>query len=115
MEITQTAHSVVLVEEAAFEREVLRSSSLVLVDFYADWCPPCKAVEPTMEALAKEYEGKVKFVKVNVDESQQIAMRYDILSIPTAMLFRKGEVKDSLIGAFPAAAYRNRLNSALIA
>lgn len=68
-----------------------------------------------MEALAGEYEGKVKIVKINVDENQQIAMRYDIMSIPTAVLFENGEVKDSLIGAFPAATYRNRLNSALSA
>lgn len=113
MEVSKTAHSVVLVEEATFEREVLRSPLLVLVDFYADWCGPCKAVESTMEALAKEYEGKVKFVKVNVDESQEISMKYDIMSIPTAILFRNGEVKDSLIGAYPAATYRNRLTSAL--
>lgn len=101
--------------EAEFENEVLKSRVPVLVDFYADWCGPCKAVEPTMETLSKEYGGMVKFVKVNVDESQQISMRYDIMSIPTALLFRNGEVKDSLIGAFPAAAYRNRLNSILSA
>lgn len=115
MEIVKEKLGVARVGEADFENEVLKSQVPVLVDFYADWCGPCKAVEPTMEALAREYEGKVKFVKVNVDESQQVAMRYDIMSIPTAMLFREGEVKDSLIGAFPAAAYRNRLNSALVA
>lgn len=115
MEIVQENRGVVLVGEAEFENEVLKSRVPVLVDFYADWCGPCKAVEPTMETLSKEYGGMVKFVKVNVDESQQISMRYDIMSIPTALLFRNGEVKDSLIGAFPAAAYRNRLNSILSA
>lgn len=115
MEIAQTRRRVVPVGERSFEGEVLKSPMPVFVDFYADWCRPCKAVEPTMEALAGEYEGKVKIVKINVDENQQIAMRYDIMSIPTAVLFENGEVKDSLIGAFPAATYRNRLNSALSA
>ncbi|HEX4920218.1 MAG TPA: thioredoxin, partial [Candidatus Bathyarchaeia archaeon] len=97
-----------------FDSEVLKSEIPVLVDFYADWCGPCKMVEPTMEALSKEYSGKVKFVKVNVDNSQAISMRYDIMSIPTTIIFERGEVKDSLIGAFPAAAYRQRIDHALI-
>lgn len=115
MEVAQTRRGVVPVGEGSFEGEVLKSPMPVFVDFYADWCGPCKAVEPTVEALAREYEGKVKFVKINVDENQKIAMRYDIMSIPTAVLFENGEVKDSLIGAFPPATYRNRLNSALSA
>lgn len=113
MEIAQTSRRVVSLGEKSFEGEVLRSTVPVFVDFYADWCGPCKAVEPTIEALAGEYEGKIKFVKVNVDENQKIAMRYDIMSIPTAVLFENGEVKDSLVGAFPAATYRSRLDSAL--
>ena len=105
---------IIKVNEKDFDSEVLKSEIPVLVDFYADWCGPCKMVEPTMEVLSKEYSGKVKFVKVNVDNSQAISMRYDIMSIPTAIIFERGEVKDSLIGAFPAAAYRQRIDHALI-
>ena len=101
------------IDENDFDAQVLRSSVPVMVDFYADWCGPCKMVEPTMEALSREYSGKVKFVKVNVDDNQSISSRYDIMSIPTAILFENGQVKDSLIGAFPAAAYRQRLDRAL--
>lgn len=113
MEVVQEKPGVVRVSEAEFENEVLKSQGPVLVDFYADWCGPCKAVEPTMEALSKEYGGKVKFVKVNVDESQRVAVKYDIMSIPTAMLFQNGEVKDRLVGAFPAVTYKSRLDSLL--
>lgn len=113
MELAQPKSGIARIGEAEFENEVLRSAGPVLVDFYADWCGPCKMVEPTMLALALEFDGKIKFVKVNVDDNQQIAMKYDIMSIPTAMLFQNGEVKDSMIGAFPVATYRDRLNSAL--
>ena len=105
---------IIKVNDEDFDSEVLKSEIPVLVDFYADWCGPCKMVEPTMEALSKEYSGKVKFVKVNVDNSQAISMRYDIMSIPTAIIFERGEIKDSLIGAFPAAAYRQRIDHTLI-
>jgi thioredoxin 1 len=101
------------VNDDDFDFEVLKSAIPVLVDFYADWCGPCKMVEPTMEALSREYSGKVKFVKVNVDHNQGVSMKYDIMSIPTAILFENGEIKDSLIGAFPAASYRQRLDGAL--
>ena len=70
-------------------------------------------IAPTIEALSEEYAGKVKFVKINVDNNQQLAMKYDILSIPTSMLFENGIVKDSLIGAYPASAYRERIDHAL--
>ena len=101
------------ISDDEFEAEVLRSQVPVLVDFYADWCGPCKLVEPTMETLSKEYSGKVKFVKVNVDHNQAVSMKYEIMSIPTAMIFGKGEVVDSLIGAYPAAAYKERIDRAL--
>lgn len=110
---TETGHRVIQVSDGEFESEVLRSSIAVFVDFYADWCGPCKVVAPTMEALSKEYAGKVKFVKVNVDNNQELAMKYDIMGIPTAILFENGRVKDSVVGAYPAAAYRQRLDRAL--
>ena len=101
------------VNDDDFESQVLKSEIPVMVDFYADWCGPCKIVEPTMEALSGEYSGKVKFVKVNVDHNQVVSMKYEIISIPTAILFGNGEIVDSIIGVFPAAAYKQRIDRAL--
>jgi len=108
-----TNKKVILVTETDFDSAVLRSAVPVFVDFYADWCGPCNMIAPTIEALSEEYEGKVKFVKINVDNNQQLALKYDIMSIPTGMLFENGTVKDSLIGAYPASAYRQRIDKAL--
>ena len=114
MEIVEMKDGKVLqVNDGEFESEVLRSNVPVLVDFYADWCGPCKIIAPTMEALSKEYSGKVKFVKVNVDDNQETASKYEIMSIPTAMIFKRGEVEDSLIGAYPVATYRQHIDHAL--
>lgn len=116
MESTKESNGrVVRVKDEDFESQVVQSAIPVLVDFYADWCGPCKIIAPTMETLSSEYAGRVKFVKVNVDESQEVAMKYDIMSIPTAMIFEKGGIKDSIIGAYPAATYRQHLDRALSA
>jgi thioredoxin 1 len=104
---------VIPVNETDFDSTVLKSEVPVFVDFYADWCGPCNMIAPTIEALSEEYEGKVRFVKINVDNNQQLAMKYDIMSIPTSMLFENGTVKDSLVGAYPASAYRQRIDHAL--
>src|SRR5205807_6385144 len=104
---------VILVSESDFDSTVLQSEVPVFVDFYADWCGPCNMIAPTIEALSEEYAGKVKFVKINVDNNLQLAMQYDILSIPTSMSFENGIVKDSLIGAYPASSYRERIDHAL--
>jgi thioredoxin len=104
---------VILVNETDFDSMVLQSEVPVFVDFYADWCGPCNMIAPTIEALSEEYAGKVKFVKINVDNNQELAMKYDVMSIPTSMLFENGMVKDSLIGAYPASAYRQRIDHAL--
>jgi thioredoxin 1 len=104
---------VIPVNESDFDSTVLGSDVPVFVDFYADWCGPCNMIRPTIEALSEEYAGKVKFVKINVDNNQQLAMKYDIMSIPTSMLFENGTVKDSLIGAHPASAYKQRIDHAL--
>ncbi len=101
------------VDENDFDETVLNSNVPVFVDFYADWCGPCNMIAPTIEALSEEYEGKVKFVKINVDNNQQLAVKYDVMSIPTSMLFENGTVKDSLIGAYPASTYRQRIDHAL--
>ena len=104
---------VIHVSDGEFDSEVLRSSVPVFVDFYADWCGPCKVIAPTIEALSKEYVGRVKFVKVNVDENQQVASKYEIMGIPTAMLFENGTLTDSIVGAFPAATYRQHIDQVL--
>ncbi len=106
---------VIHVSDGDFDSEVLRSDVPVFVDFYADWCGPCNVIAPTIEALSKEYAGRVKFVKVNVDENQQVAMKYEIMSIPTAMLFENGALTDSVVGAFPAATYRQHIEHILSA
>jgi len=96
-----------------FETEVLKSNVPVLVDFYADWCGPCHAIAPTIEALSNEFEGKVKFVKVDVDSNQEVASSYEIMSIPTIMLFENGKVEDSIVGAYPATVYKQHIERAL--
>jgi thioredoxin 1 len=99
--------------DGEFETEVLKSDVHVLVDFYADWCGPCHAIAPTIEALSNEFEGKVKFVKVDVDANQEVASRYEITSIPTIMLFKNGKVEDSIVGAYPANVYKQHIERAL--
>jgi len=104
---------VLQVNYGQFDSEVLRSTVPVFVDFYADWCGPCQTIGPTLEALSEEYADKVKFVKVNVDDNQEVAMKYEIMGIPTAMIFRNGTAKDTLVGAFPAATYRKTIERVL--
>lgn len=81
-----------------FETEVLKSEIPVLVDFYADWCGPCKAMGPVVEELSKTYAGRVKVGKINVDENQDVAVRYGIMSIPTLLLIKGGDVIEKLVG-----------------
>ncbi len=81
-----------------FEKEVLKSEKPVLVDFYADWCGPCNAMAPVIEELAKELEGKVKVGKINVDENPDIAVEYNVMSIPTLLVFKNGKEEKRLVG-----------------
>jgi thioredoxin 1 len=89
------------ITEQSFEAEVIQSELPVLVDFWAGWCAPCKMVAPIVEEIARDYEGKLKVGKIDVDSSQAIAMKYNIHSIPTLMLFKDGKMVDSIVGAVP--------------
>lgn len=87
--------------DATFEQEVIKSSLPVLVDFWAPWCGPCLMVAPVIEQIAETYQGRLKVVKVNVDENPGVSARYQIMSIPTLILFKGGQPVDSVIGALP--------------
>ncbi len=87
------------VTDDTFEAEVLQAQNPVLVDYWAEWCGPCKAIAPTLEEVAKEYSGKLKVAKVNVDENQEIPRKYGIRGIPTLMLFKNGNIEATKVGA----------------
>lgn len=91
----------VILTDANFEAEVLKSDLPVLVDFYATWCGPCKMTAPIVEELAKEYEGKLKVGMLNVDEGTETAQKYSVMSIPTLLFFKEGQVVSSLTGFRP--------------
>ena len=107
------SESVQHVKEDEFSKIVLESDLPVVVDFWAAWCMPCKVIEPVVEELAVEYEGKVKFVKVNTDEAQKIAVKYGIMSIPTLKMFKNGEEVNSLSGAAPKDYLKEWINGTL--
>lgn len=102
---------VVSVTNDTFDQEVLKASTIVMVDFWATWCGPCKIVAPVVEELAKEYEGKAKFAKVNTDENSDLASKYNIRGIPTLIFFKDGEVKDQIVGAVPKAQLKSKIDS----
>lgn len=103
--------TVTAIQSSNFQDEVVKSSEPVVVDFYADWCGPCKIIEPVIHKLSEEYSGKVKFVKVDTDANQELAMQFGIMSIPTVMFFSKGKVQDIVIGAVPAAVLKTKLEN----
>jgi thioredoxin 1 len=93
-----SANNIVTLTAANFEQEVLQSPTPVLVDFWAEWCGPCKMISPILDELASEYDGKVKVGKVNIDDHQVIATQYGIRAIPTLLIFKDGEVAEQVVG-----------------
>ena len=99
---------------ADFDKEVLASDIPVFVDFYADWCGPCKMMAPVVEKLAEKYEGKLKVGKCNIDEESGLAGRYRVMSIPTMMIFVNGEVRDTIVGAVSQNELEQKIEKALV-
>ncbi|MDO8435511.1 MAG: thioredoxin [bacterium] len=101
------------ITEAQFDAEVLKSPIPVFVDFYAEWCGPCKAIAPIVEELAKEYEGRVKVVEINVDEEGELGMRYSVMSIPTLFFFKGGNPIDQHVGAISKTDLKKKFDALL--
>ena len=96
-----------------FESEVSQSDVPVLIDFWAEWCGPCKSITPHIEQISKEYEGKAKVFKVDVDSESELAMRFGVMSIPTLLIFKSGEVVDRIVGAVPKEQIASGLDRAI--
>ncbi|MDX2226341.1 MAG: thioredoxin [Verrucomicrobiae bacterium] len=90
--------NVVIVSEASFEQEVLKASTPVLVDFYAEWCGPCKMLAPLLDQIADEKKGVVKITKIDIDQAQEIAAQYSIRAVPTMLIFKNGQLRDQIVG-----------------
>jgi thioredoxin 1 len=103
----------VTLSNANFEEEVSKSDGVVLVDFWATWCPPCRALGPIIEELSMEYKGKAKVAKLDVDQNQEIASSFGVMSLPTVILFKGGKPIKSLVGVQPKDSYKQELDQLL--
>ncbi|MDR2813150.1 MAG: thioredoxin [Prevotellaceae bacterium] len=101
------------ITDVNFEQEVLKSSKPVLLDFWATWCGPCRAIAPAIEELAKEYEGRAVVGKLDVDDNDQTPASYGVRSIPTALFFKNGELVDKLVGSAPKSTFEEKLKALL--
>ena len=105
------ADSTLQLSEATFDAEVSRHQEVLMVDFWAEWCAPCRALAPTLDQLARESSGKVTLAKVNVDDNPALAARYGIRSIPTVLFMKGGAVVDQIVGAVPKAHLKKKLDA----
>ena len=103
----------VKVDKSNFKADVLDASAPVVVDFWAEWCGPCKMIGPSLEEISTELAGKVKIVKLNIDENPELAAQFGVRSIPTLMIFKGGEVADMKVGALPKTALSHWINGAV--
>ena len=107
------SENITTITDTNFEGEVLKASQPVLIDFWATWCGPCRAIAPVVEQLAKEYAGKLKVGKVNIDEHPKTPTTYDVRSIPTLLLFKDGKVVGQIVGAVPRPKIEDLIKKAL--
>jgi thioredoxin 1 len=112
-ETPMASDKIVTVTDSSFEGDVLKSTQPVLIDFWATWCAPCRAIAPVVDQLANEYDGKVKVAKVNIDENPQVPTKYDVRSIPTLLVFKDGKVVGQLVGAVPKPKIEELIKKAL--
>ena len=111
--MTMASENIVEVTDSNFQTEILASKLPVLVDFWATWCAPCRAIAPHVEALAKDYDGKVRVGKCDIDSNPEVATQYDIRSIPTLLVFKDGKVAGQVVGAVPRAKIEDMIKKTL--
>jgi thioredoxin 1 len=103
----------IAVDEKTWEQEVVNAKGLVMVDFWAVWCGPCQMVAPIVDELSQEYEGRLKVAKLNTDENPGVASRYQIMGIPTLLIFKDGKPVDKIVGAAPKKQFKDKIESLL--
>jgi thioredoxin 1 len=107
------AEGMVELTGANWEKEVIQSKGVVMIDFWAAWCGPCRMIAPSIEELAKEYSGRIKVGKLNTDENSDVASRYKIMGIPTVIFFKDGQKVDQLVGAVPKSSLKSKIDALL--